>query len=39
MLSGGAFLGPTNGAGVRQQILASSNEHRLIFPYVPGRNR
>lgn len=39
MLVDGSFPGTTNGAGVRQQILASSNEHRLIFPYVPGRNR
>lgn len=38
-LSDGSFLRTTTGAGVRQQILATSNEHRLIFPYVPGRNR
>jgi hypothetical protein len=29
---------PATGATVRQQILASTNVHRLIFPFVPGKN-
>jgi competence protein ComGC len=29
---------PANGLKVRQQILASTNVHRLVFPYVAGRN-
>jgi prepilin-type processing-associated H-X9-DG protein len=29
---------PATGARVREQILASTNIHRLIFPFVPGKN-
>lgn len=29
---------PATGRKVRQQILASTNVHRLVFPYVAGRN-
>ncbi len=29
---------PMTGARVRDQILASTNDHRLVFPFVPGKN-
>jgi hypothetical protein len=29
---------PVTGAKVREQIIAFTNDHRLIFPFVPGKN-